>query len=163
MMGANARNSKISNYDGSEVVMPCFSTLKADWLGRGDSNDIFHSYWQRCFGMVGKFDGGAKTHQLLRCCNCSRHCGVPKYASFLDNCAPCIWRFLLSHSLFGFLAKASSLVLEKEKGCKHRPEARNQEGRFSGPEGERGERRRCCFSDLRSFLDVCSAFAKGSV
>ena len=24
--------------------------------------------------------------------------GVPKYASF--HCAPCIWRFLLSHSLF---------------------------------------------------------------
>jgi hypothetical protein len=45
-------------------------------------------------------DGVAKTHQLLRCCNCSRHCGVPKFASFLDNCAPCIWRFLLSHSLF---------------------------------------------------------------
>jgi hypothetical protein len=58
-----------------------------------------------------KLDGVAKTHQLLRCCNCSRHCGVPKYASFLDNCAPCIWRFLLSHSLFGFLAKASSLSL----------------------------------------------------
>jgi len=46
----------------------------------------------------GNFDGVAKTHQLLRCFNCSRHCGVPKYASFLDNCAPCIWRFLLSHS-----------------------------------------------------------------
>jgi len=44
-------------------------------------------------------DGVAKTHQLLRCSNCSRHCGVPKYASFLDNCAPCIWRFLLSHPL----------------------------------------------------------------
>jgi hypothetical protein len=57
-----------------------------------------------------KSDGVAKTHQLLRCCNCSRHCGVPKYASFLDNCAPCIWRFLLSHSLFCFLAKASNLT-----------------------------------------------------
>jgi hypothetical protein len=57
------------------------------------------------------YDGVAKTHQLLRCCNCSRHCGVPKYASFLDHCAPCIWRFLLSHSLFGFLAKASLMTL----------------------------------------------------
>ena len=52
------------------------------------------------FVLFGKFDGVAKIHQLLRCCNCSRHCGVPEYASFLDNCAPCIWRFLLSHSLF---------------------------------------------------------------
>jgi hypothetical protein len=57
-------------------------------------------------------DGVAKTHQLLRCCNGSRHCGVPEYASFLDNCAPCIWRFLLRHSLFGFLAKAVCLMAE---------------------------------------------------
>jgi hypothetical protein len=44
-----------------------------------------------------KFDGVAKTHQLLRCCNCSRCFDVRKYASLLDNRAPCIWRFLLSH------------------------------------------------------------------
>jgi hypothetical protein len=62
-----------------------------------------------CVPSAARVDGVAKTHQLLRCCNCSRHCGVPKYTSFLDNCAPCIWRFLLSHSLFGFLAKASKV------------------------------------------------------
>jgi hypothetical protein len=61
-------------------------------------------------------DGVAKTHQLLRCCNCSRHCGVPEYASLLDNCAPCIWRFLLSHSLFGFLAKAWGKNLMRKRG-----------------------------------------------
>jgi hypothetical protein len=38
-------------------------------------------------------------HQLLRCCNCYRCFDVRKYASLLDNCAPCIWRFLLSHPL----------------------------------------------------------------
>ncbi|MBI5556862.1 MAG: type II toxin-antitoxin system RelE/ParE family toxin [Deltaproteobacteria bacterium] len=33
-------------------------------------------------------DGVAKSRQLLRCCKLSRHCGVPKYASFLEICAP---------------------------------------------------------------------------
>jgi hypothetical protein len=56
-----------------------------------------------------KNDGGAKTHQLLRCCNCSRSFDVHKYASLLDNRAPCIWRFLLSHLLVCFLAKASRM------------------------------------------------------
>jgi hypothetical protein len=27
---------------------------------------------------IPSLDGVAKTHQLLRCCNCSRHCGVIK-------------------------------------------------------------------------------------
>jgi hypothetical protein len=58
-----------------------------------------------------KKDGVAKTHQLLRCCNCSRHCGVPEYASFLDNCAPCIWCFLLSHSLFLLSCESIKKVL----------------------------------------------------
>jgi hypothetical protein len=44
-----------------------------------------------------EIDGVAKTHQLLRCCNCSRCFDVRKCASLLDNRAPCIWRFLLSH------------------------------------------------------------------
>jgi hypothetical protein len=55
-------------------------------------------------------DGVAKTHQLLRCRHCSRCFGVRKYALLLDNCAPCIWRFLLSHPIIGFLAKASNDV-----------------------------------------------------
>jgi hypothetical protein len=45
-------------------------------------------------------DGVAKTHQLRRCGNWSHVFDVRKHASLLDNCAPCIWRFLLSHSLF---------------------------------------------------------------
>jgi hypothetical protein len=57
-----------------------------------------------------KDDGVAKTHQLLRCSNCSRGFDVRKYASLLDNRAPCIWRFLLSHLLFCFLAKASRMA-----------------------------------------------------
>jgi len=55
------------------------------------------------------FDGVAKTHQLLRCCNCSRCFDVRKYASLLDNRAPCIWRFLLSHRHWCFFEKASPL------------------------------------------------------
>ena len=65
-------------------------------------------------------DGIAKTHQLLRCCNGSRHCGVPEYASFLDNCAPCIWRFLFSHSLF-FLSCESIIVDNFFSKCILRP------------------------------------------
>jgi len=33
-------------------------------------------------------DGVVKSRQLLRCCKLSRHCGVLKYASFLEICAP---------------------------------------------------------------------------
>jgi hypothetical protein len=62
------------------------------------------------------FDGVAKTHQLLRCCNCSGHCGVPEYASFLDNCAPCIWRFLLAIHSSCLLAKASLLNIATATG-----------------------------------------------
>jgi hypothetical protein len=36
-------------------------------------------------GRACKEDGIAKARQLLFCCNCSRHCGVPRYAAFLDN------------------------------------------------------------------------------
>jgi hypothetical protein len=73
----------------------------------------------KCFSDA-DIDGVAKTHQLLRCCNCSRCFDVRKYASLLDNRAPCIWRFLLSHLLFCFLAKASywTEILVYSKGKK---------------------------------------------
>ena len=58
-------------------------------------------------------DGVVKTLQLLRCCNCSRCFGVRKYASLFDNCAPCIWRFLLSHHYLYFLLKASQKSMQK--------------------------------------------------
>jgi hypothetical protein len=53
------------------------------------------------------FDGVAKTRQLLRYRNCSRCFVVRKYASFHDNRMPCMWRLVLSHPLFCFVAKAS--------------------------------------------------------
>ncbi len=85
------------------------------FLGEGDEAVLDHFQTDGVYSLQdqnplkGNFDGVAKTHQLLRCCNCSRWFDVPKYASLLDNCAPCIWRFLLSHPLFCFLAKASIL------------------------------------------------------
>jgi hypothetical protein len=59
-----------------------------------------------------KNDGVAKTHQLLRCCNCSRHCGVPKYASFLDLARLAFGAFCLAIHSFCFLAKASKISLQ---------------------------------------------------
>jgi hypothetical protein len=60
--------------------------------------DADEKSWKRFTEFLAEtLDGVAKTHQLLRCCNCSRCFDVRMYASLLDNRAPCIWRFLLSH------------------------------------------------------------------
>jgi hypothetical protein len=83
-------------------------------MNRSDPGDAFQRrLLSPGFGnaiFMDNVDDVAKTHQLLRCCACSRCFDVRKYASLLDNRAPCIWRFLLSHLLFCFLAKASMLT-----------------------------------------------------